>query len=241
VIAARCDVRETDKPNNIHLPAIDETSRADGSRSGGAQAFWLAEGFTATSTWPQSRAIDLSAKKLLALCPATNELCDDVPLLDGHLRRVFAAEMSFKLDLAILRGTGAGLPRGIVNASGTITAPKAIGQASGTIIAENIANMWSRLPAPCRSRAVWLANEDCESQLELIGTASTNGMYFPAGAGGSEFAFVKGRSVIVCEQPPTLGTPGDIVLADLSQYVLIDGGLKASQMTRYDRRTTARA
>ena len=51
-------------------------------------------------------------------------------------------------------------------------------------------------------------------------------MYFPAGPVGNEFALVKGRPVIVCEQCPT-GTPRDIVLADLSQYVMIDSGLKA--------------
>jgi hypothetical protein len=74
--------------------------------------------------------------------------------------------------------------------------------------------MWSRLPAPCRKRAVWLVNEDVEAQLELIGTASpsTIGLYVPQGVGGNEFALLKGRPVVVAEQCPALGTPGDICL-----------------------------
>jgi hypothetical protein len=78
----------------------------------------------------------------------------------------------------------------------------------------------------------WIINEDAEAQLDLIGSgggsASTNGMYFPAGTGGNEFALVKGQPVVVAEQCPTLGTPGDIVLADLSQYILIEIGVQAA-------------
>ena len=53
-------------------------------------------------------------------------------------------------------------------------------------------------------------------------------MYFPAGAAnGNACALVKGRPVVVVEQSPLLGTVGDIVLADLSQYVIVLAALKA--------------
>ena len=84
------------------------------------------------------------------------------------MRRAFAAEAAFQLDKAIFLGTGAGVPLGIVGAPGTIQVAKDSGQASATISVGNIANMWSRLPAPCRKRAVWIANEDVESQLETL-------------------------------------------------------------------------
>jgi HK97 family phage major capsid protein len=229
VLAPSCDRRETDKPSDWKLPAIDEVSRADGSRWGGTLSYWTGEAVQPTGSLPRYKQLNFSGHRLIALCTVTNELLADVKLLDGHVRRAYASEAAFKLDLAILRGTGAGLPLGIVNAPVTIQVAKATGQAAGTIIAENIAVMWSRLPAPCRKRAVWIINEDAEAQLELIGsTASTTGMYFPAGTGGNEFALVKGRPVIVAEQCPTLGTPGDIVLADLSQYIIIETGVQAN-------------
>ena len=91
--------------------------------------------------------------------------------------------------------------------------------------------MWSRLPAPCRRRAVWLVNEDVEQQLEAASAATppgSAGLYLPQGVGGNEFPLLKGRPVLVVEQLPTLGTPGDFILADLNQYVLLDGGLKSA-------------
>ena len=228
VLAQLCDRRETDKPNNASLPAIDETSRADGSRWGGTLAYWDAEGVEPPSSLPRFKALKFNAAKLIALCVATEELIADVPLLDGHMRRAFAAEASFQLDKAILLGTGVGVPLGIVGAPGTIQVAKDNGQATGTITASNITNMWSRLPAPSRKRAVWIVNEDCEAQLETLGIPGVAGAYFPAGADGNEFARIKGRPVIVAEQCPLVGTPGDIVLADLSQYLIVDGGLRAA-------------
>ena len=34
--------------------------------------------------------------------------------------------------------------------------------------------------------------------------------------------------MIVAEQCPALGTPGDFVLSDLSQYLLVDGGMRSA-------------
>ena len=228
ILAPLCDSLETDRPADFQIPVIDETSRVDGSRFGGAASYWLDEGTAPNASFPKFRANRLSAKKLIALSIASGELLQDAPMLESYVTRAFAAEASFKLDYSIIRGTGAGVPLGMVNAPGTITVPKTNGQAPGTIVAENISAMWSRLPAPCRRRAVWIVNEDAEAQLEAIGTASTAGMYFPAGTGGNQFALIKGRPVVVAEQCPQLGTPGDIILADLSQYAIITGGMKTA-------------
>ncbi|KKK82320.1 hypothetical protein LCGC14_2804560, partial [marine sediment metagenome] len=41
--------------NGFKIPAIDETSRADGSRWGGVQAFWTSEGGTIAASQPKFR------------------------------------------------------------------------------------------------------------------------------------------------------------------------------------------
>ena len=46
----------------------------------------------------------------------------------------------------------------------------------------------------------------------------------PGGLSGDRFARLKGAPVIPTEFNPTLGTVGDIMLVDLSQYLLIDKG-----------------
>ncbi len=237
VIAPLCDRRRTAKPlSQINVPAIDETSRADGSRWGGALAYWDAEGATISPNFPRFKNIAFSPKKLFVIAYATDELLADVPMLEAHMRRVFSAEMGFKLDLAVLSGGGPGLgqPLGILNSGALITVAKETGQAPATIVAANVRKMWTSLPAPSRRTAVWLVNEQTEEQLEqmttIIGSSgaaapTASALYVPAGAGGNAFPLLKGRPVLVVEQCPVLGALGDIVLADLRHYVNIDGGI----------------
>lgn len=230
-VAPLCDRRHSDKPADIHIPAIDELSRADGSRQGGTLSYWEGEAVSPPKSLPRYKMLNPSASKLIALCQVTEELFRDVPLLESHVRQSFGSEASFKLDLAILRGTGVGTPLGITNSAGTITVPKLNGQAQGSVVSDNVAAMWSRLPGPCRKRACWIVNEDAEAQLDALSAAGTSGstigMYFPAGTGGNPYPLLKGRPVLVAEQCQMLGTPGDIILGDFSQYAIIDSRLKS--------------
>lgn len=227
-LAPLCDRRETANPlANVKLPAIDETSRADGSRHGGSLAYWDNEADQVTATSLRWKMLEFVPNKLIGLCVITRELMDDTAMLGAHISRAFAAEFSFKLDLAVLAGV-AGQPKGILTSPALITVPKETGQPAATVLAENVDKMWSRLPAPSRKRAVWLVNEDVETSLATLGganpTATSNALYMPAGTGGNPYPLLKGRPVLVVEQASFLGTVGDIVLADFRQYVLIDGG-----------------
>jgi len=233
ILAPLCDRRETSAPlgGSIKIPAIDETSRQEGSHMGGVQIFWQGEGTQDNPTTPKIRNNVFAPKKMIGGIVVTSELLDDAPALEGHVKRIFGAEFSFKIDLAIFSGTGAGQPLGIMNSPCLISVSKETGQASQTLVAENVRKMWSRLPAPCRRRAVWLINEDLEEQLEAMvditgtsgaATPAASALYMPAGVGGNEYPLLKGRPVLAIEQAALLGTPGDIVLADLQSYIWID-------------------
>jgi HK97 family phage major capsid protein len=74
-------------------------------------------------------------------------------------------------------------------------------------VRENVNKMWKR----------------ADEQLEALG--GNPGTYIPAGVYGNEYPLLKGRPVLTIEQCPTLGTSGDLVLADLSKYIIVDGGL----------------
>ena len=228
MLAPLCDVTETDEPlASYKEPAIDETSRQDGSRWGGMISYWEAEAEQIGPSRPRFRLNEFTGHKLTQLCYVTNELFKDAALLEAHFQRAMAEEGSFKLDAAILAGTGAGVPLGILNSPCLITVTPSVGQAAGTIGGDNIEGMWKRTPIPCRRRAVWLVNEDAEEQLSQIGAAAgeTSAMaasYLPQGAaGGNPYPLLKGRPVLTIEQAPQLGTVGDIVLADLQSYRVI--------------------
>ena len=214
--------------NGVKIPAVDETSRADGSRWGGIQAFWLDEGGALTASKPKIKMLDLRLKKLAALVYITDELLADAVALENFVSRRVPLELNFKAENAIFRGTGSGQPEGILNADATVSIDKETGQAGNTVVWENIKKMWARMWAPSRANAVWWINQDVESQLmsmaQVVGTGGVP-VYLPAnGASAQPFATLMGRPVIPVEYCSTLGTVGDIIFADFGQYITIDKG-----------------
>lgn len=213
--------------NGIKINTLKETSRANGSRWGGIRTYWVNEGGTITGSKPSYRRFSLDLEKLGGLYIPTDELLQDVVGLQGEVEDNFGKEIVFACEDAVFSGDGAGKPLGITNAPCLITVAKETGQAAATIVEANLLKMWARMWAPSRANAVWLANQDTEPQLDQIarpvGTSvlpSQIVRYSPDGG----ILQIKGRPVIFVEYASTLGTVGDIVLVDLSEYRWIDKG-----------------
>lgn len=224
--------------NGTKLPAIDETSRVDGSRFGGVRGYWANEADSVTSSKPKFRMIDLSLEKLFALGYATEELLSDAALLEAVMTTAFTEELTFKTEDSVINGTGSGQPLGILNANCLVTVTKESGQSADTIQTENILNMWKRMPARSRRNAVWYINQDIESQLYPLtlgsGTAVTL-LYTPPGTRGNEYGLLMGRPVVPVEYCPTLGDAGDIILADPSQYIMVEKNGKRAESSMHVR------
>lgn len=207
---------------------LDETSRVDGSRAGGIRAYWAAEAAEKTASKPKFRQIQLTLNKLVGLCYATDELLEDASALAQTINEGFRDEFDFKLTDAIINGSGAGQPLGILNSGCMVSVAKEAGQAADTITFGNVNSMWSRLMAKSRPNAIWVINQDCEPQLHTMSIAVGTGgvpVYMPAGgASASPYSTLFGRPVVPIEHCATVGDTGDIMLCDFSKYKAIDKG-----------------
>lgn len=246
--------------NGIKIPAIDETSRATGSRWGGVQAYWQAEASTLTASKPKLRLMELDLKKLIGLVYATDELLQDAAALESIINQALPEELNFMAEDSIFNGTGAGQPQGIINANALITVAKETGQQATTLVFENIQKMWARMYAPSRRNAIWVWDQSVEPQLNALAlNVGTGGLpvYMPpgaftsgmvgapasrndgAGAGGGlggtggtypTSGTLMGRPGYAYEYGAALGSVGDIMLIDPTQYVgITKGGLHAAQ------------
>ncbi|QAY96700.1 phage major capsid protein [Methylovirgula ligni] len=231
-----------EKFNGIKIPGVDETARTTGSRWGGVRSYWLGEGTQATASRPKFRMIDFNLHKLFSLMYTTDELLQDQNALNSIASQAFSEEVMFMTEDSIFEGTGSGMPWGILNHPSLITVAEESSQTAATVIKANIDKMWSRMWNRSRKNAVWFINQDVEPQLLNLnqpvstqGTAATGGVggtlvYMPPGGmSAAPYAALYGRPVIPVEYCSTVGTVGDIVLADLSQYTLVDkGGVQAA-------------
>lgn len=232
--------------NGLKINAIDETSRATGSRLGGIRVYRKAEGDQGTGSKPKLRQIELTLKKLFGMWYATDELLADQTALGSVAQDGFAEEFSFANENELINGDGAAEMQGILGCSALVSVAAETGQAAATIVKENIDKMWSRMWSRSMQNAVWLVNQDVFPQLfqlsQTTGTAGVPVWMPPGGISGSPFSTIYGRPVIPVEYCPTLGTVGDIMFVDLSQYVMIEkGGLQSDQSMhlRFDYGETA--
>lgn len=224
ILAPRCKkIPISSGANGLKINALDDNSRANGARWGGIQAYWTNEVDALTASKPKFRQMELSLKKLTGLCYATDELLQDAAALESVISQGFSEEFGFKMDDAITNGSGTGQPLGILNSSGLVTVPKETDQTE-TITVDNITKMWARCWGRSRANAVWYINQELEPYLYTLKIGDTP-VYIPAGGLSAQpFGTLMGRPVIPLEQCEAAGAKGDIILADLSQYLLVDKG-----------------
>ena len=210
--------------DGLKINAVDETSRVTGSRYGGIQVYWADEGDTVTPKKPKFRQMELYLRKLMGIWYVTDELLRDSVALQAIGEDAFSEEIAFMVEDAIFRGTGSGQPLGFLNSNALVTVTAESGQAATTVLANNVFNMNARLWPRSRVNAVWFINTDVEPQLPAM-TIGHQPVYLPPGGmRDTPFGILLGHPVIPVEYCETLGTKGDIVLADLDQYLLIDKG-----------------
>jgi HK97 family phage major capsid protein len=210
--------------SRVLYPTVDDTSHAT-NVYGGVQAFWTPESGTMTDVAATFGRIALEAWKLTAFANVPNELITDSAVsFEAFIRSTFPEALAWFEDDAFIRGNGAGMPKGFLNAEAAVTVAAEAGQATATIVWENIVKMYARMLPQSLSSAVWVVSPDTFPELATmalsVGTGGApvwlnNGVEGPA-------ATILGRPVVISEKVSALGTAGDINFVDFSYYLIGD-------------------
>lgn len=217
--------------NGYSQTTIEEDSRATGSRNGGIRVYRANEAGSVDPSKLKLGKLKLDLEKMMGLAYITEEQLQDDVQLESYTRKGFNKEFNFKIDDEIINGTGAGQMLGLLVSKATISVAKETGQASKTVVAENIDNMYARIASSSKLNGVWLINAEVQPQLRKmsynVGTGGALIYVPPGGMSAAPYGTLYGRPVIEMEQCSALGTVGDIIYADLSEYLTIaKGGIK---------------
>jgi HK97 family phage major capsid protein len=191
------------------------------SVSGGLRVYRTMETDDAPSSRIEFEKVQLNAHALNGVAYATEQLLSRSPmsfvaLLDAGFKDEFGA----KLLKEKLFGTGAGEYEGVVNGPCVVSVAKESGQAAATLVYENVIKMRSRVWR--YSDAIWLANHDTLPQLMKMSVSVGTGgsaMIWQASARDGEPDTLLGRPIYFIEFCKTLGTTGDILCCNWSQYL----------------------
>jgi HK97 family phage major capsid protein len=217
------------------IPMIDSTSNSS-SVYGGVIAYWTEEGAALVQSQPSFGRVVLEAKKLTAYTEVPNELRRDSAItVEALLSDIFPQAIAWFEDIAFLSGTGVGEPLGVLNSlnSAIVLQAKESGQATGTILWENLVGMFSRMLPSSLGNAVWIVSPDTFPQLATMALSVGTGgsaVWLNNGVEGPP-ATILGRPVIISEKvnalsnSATAGTTAagsDINFVDFGQYLVGD-------------------
>ena len=194
---------------------------------GGFTGQWVGEGEQITTQKGKVRTVTLAPHKVAIISAATAELLAD-GYFENELSATITKALGFYLDSAFLTGTGVGQPLGILNDPAVVTVTKETSQPDGTLIYNNVLAMYGRLHPACTQNAVWIASPSTRPYLmqmtvpqkNVAGTENVGGSWVPVLREGSGDFVMLGLPVVFSEKLPALGTKGDLILADLSQYAV---------------------
>jgi len=214
---------------SVPIPTVDDTSHVS-SLFGGVVFYWAEESASLTETQATFGQIRLTAKKLAGFFKVPNELLADAPAFSGWFDQRIPMGLAWFEDLAFMTESGVGTPEGFINSPGVATTNKESGQASSTILWENITKMYARMLPTSIPNAVWICAIDTFPELATMALAVGTGGgpvwigNFAGGQGGKDMppVTILGRPVIFTEKVPALGTTGDINFVDLSYYLIGD-------------------
>jgi HK97 family phage major capsid protein len=204
----------------VHIGARTDKNHAT-SVSGGLILSRTRETTLPASSRMAVEQITLYANTLMGLDYSSGELAQDTPrAFIAILEAAFRDEYAAKSLVERLFGLGGAEPLGVMNSPCLITIAKETGQATGTIMTENIDKIAQRVWR-YSSRAVWLANDDCLLQLQgltrSVGVGGTTVNYLTYNDAGE--ARLNGRPIFFSEFCSALGTAGDLICGVWDQYL----------------------
>ena len=174
-------------------------------------------GDTLTKTEPSFEMLEWRLHKVGGYTEVDNELIDDSPMsVEALLRGLFVVAIGAKNERNILRGSGAGEPLGILNSTAIVNVTPGTDNA---FTWPDVGNMYAKFRSAGGS-PVWVIHPSVWP--DIMGMETTNGgaVWQANLAANSSGQGLNGIPIITSEHLPQANSSGDVVLADLSGYLM---------------------
>jgi len=217
IFRPRCTVIPAGDPPDakVTMPALDQTAAQN--VYGGVTVVKTCEGGTKTETNVRLKEVSLEPGEVAAYITVTDKLLRNWQaagaLLGGQLRKAIIGWE----DSQIYNGNGISGPLGITVAPATILVTRGT---ANTIVTGDINNMIARIKMG--GSYLWVGSQTILPQLLTLRDTVTNNIF--------QFDYAKpipntllGIPLMFHDRSVALGTTGDLILVDMSYYLLKDG------------------
>lgn len=215
----RCTVIPAGSPpdSEISFPALNQGAAQN--MYGGVSVQWIGEGDTKPETNMRLKEIKWTPHEVAGHIIVTDKLLRNWGAADAVLSAQLRLAIVAAEETAFYSGNGVARPLGILSTPARIDVARAV---ANQIAYADVIGMFARLRR--NMSPVWIASPTVIPQLTTMvdNATGSNAIWVPSAVPGMP-ATLMGIPVIFSERSVALGTRGDLVLADLSYYVIKDG------------------
>ena len=211
-------IASTDPPDSaLTMPRLDQTAAEN--IYGGIVVDWIAEGGTKKLTDLRFKEFKLEPKEVTGYLITTDKLLRNWAGASNYFTQQFRQAIAGAEDMAFYSGSGVGRPLGILNSPARIDYTRA---GANAIAYADVVGMYARLKMG--GSPVWIASQTTIPQLCTMTDNATgsNAIWVQNAAPGIPPTLL-GIPVLFHDRSVALGTKGDLILADLSYYYILDG------------------
>ena len=202
------------------IAGFDMSDNSGDAPFGGLKLYWMAEAQQLNTEQSKLWLLQLVANKAALFTWASNELIADGMSFEQALMASFSQAAGWGLDVAFLTGSGGGMPLGVLNDPALVVISEEGGQTAKTINYTNLTKIFARIAPACLDNSIWVCNSTAIPQLLTLVYPGTTFPVLVQGQGRDGGFTLLTRPVVFTEKVPALGTVGDILLVDFSQYAI---------------------
>lgn len=223
--------------NNFSWPALDQyftPAKGQSAVYGGVQVFRKGEIDPRPESEYKLREIQYKVTDLVGFGSLSRDLLmDNFLAADMIMQTVFGKAMAWRKDWEYLNGDDVGKPLGILKSPAILTVNRA---STGHILYADLVNMLATFHQGYLTNAMWLGNQTIYSELITVVNSSGAPLFQPNNmitqaispslidkttSNGLKYAAqgtLLGLPIRFTEKLPALGTTGDLILIDPTQY-----------------------
>lgn len=200
----------------LTMPALDQGSGQN--MYGGVQVYHQGESVTLTESTLALRQVELKPKKLTAYMTASNELLNNWSAASMVIPSLMQKAMTGAEDTDFLQGDGVNKSQGVINSPAAIQYSRAT---ANQISFADVLGMYARHKV-IGGQPAWVTSQTCIPQLAQIADSSSANIWVQSAAPGLPPSLM-GFPVLFADRSPALGSKGDLMLVDLTAYLVKDG------------------
>lgn len=201
----------------LTMPALEQGTKGV---YGGVEVQWIGEGAEKPDTSGSLKEVSLQPYEVAATTVVTDKLLRNWEAANTFISSLLYNAMMAAEDIAFLTGNGTNKPTGILGATGTLTVNRAT---ANKISYDDVVMMLAKLLPESVSNAMWIANQSALPEIASLKDPAGRYIFIQGDASKGIPATLLGIPIRFTGKTPTKGQKGDLMLVDLSYYLIKDG------------------